>query len=171
MVEDLVDPRRVEPPYLLGERAMLEAWLEFHRITLLLKCEGLDDAARKARPVASSDLSLHGLVRHMAEVERNWFWRTLRCDDAAPRLWGDPVVSGNVLVPADADWDSDLQAWQAECKDSRATAAALSLDDAGVHDGRPCSLRWVYVHMIEEYSRHNGHADLLRELVDGTVGW
>jgi hypothetical protein len=171
MVEDLVDPRRAEPTYLLGERAMLEAWLEFHRVTLLLKCEGLDDAARKACPVASSDLSLHGLVRHMAEVERNWFWRTLRRDDAAPRLWGDPVVSGNVLVPADADWDSDLRAWQMECEESRATAAALRLDDTGMRDGRPCSLRWVYVHMIEEYSRHNGHADLLRELVDGSVGW
>jgi uncharacterized damage-inducible protein DinB len=73
MVDELVDPRRTEPAYLLGEREMLEKWLEFHRATLLLKCEGLDDAARKARPVPTSKLSLHGLVRHMAEVERGWF--------------------------------------------------------------------------------------------------
>ena len=80
MVGDIEDPRRVEPAYLLDDRAMLEGWLEFHRITLLLKCEGLDDAARKRRPVQTSLLSLHGLVRHMAEVERNWFRRVLLRD-------------------------------------------------------------------------------------------
>ena len=84
MVQDLADPRRVEPPYLLTERAMLEAWLDFHRTTLLLKCEGLDDQGRKARPVASSKLSLHGLIRHMGEVERGWFRRTLLRDPLAP---------------------------------------------------------------------------------------
>jgi uncharacterized damage-inducible protein DinB len=77
MIDDLSDPRRSEPAYVLAERTMLEAWLEFHRTTLLLKCEGLDDAARKQRPVATSLLSLHGLIRHMAEVERGWFRRTL----------------------------------------------------------------------------------------------
>ncbi len=87
MVDDLDDSRRVEPGYVLDERAMLEAWLEFHRTTLLLKCEGLDDEARKSRPVATSKLSLHGLVRHMAEVERNWFTRTLGRDPhGAPHL-------------------------------------------------------------------------------------
>src|SRR5436305_14758405 len=89
MVGDMVDPRRSEPEFGLGERDMLEAWLEFHRMTLLIKCEGLDDAARKARPVATSLLSLHGLVRHMAEVERNWFQRTLLEDDTALPLWYD----------------------------------------------------------------------------------
>ena len=77
MVEDIEDPRREEPSFVLGEREMLEAWLDFHRITLLLKCEHLDDAGRKLRPIPTSKLSLHGLVRHMAEVERNWFHRVL----------------------------------------------------------------------------------------------
>ena len=77
MVEDIEDPRRTEPPFILGERDMLERWLDFHRMTLVLKCEGLDDHQRKARPVGTSRLSLHGLVRHMAEVERNWFARVL----------------------------------------------------------------------------------------------
>ena len=78
MVKDLGDPRRTEPPKDgLGERELLEAWLEFHRTTLLLKCEGADDHARKARPVATSGLSLHGLVRNVAEVERSWFRRVL----------------------------------------------------------------------------------------------
>src|SRR5579872_7211703 len=77
MVEDLDDLRRHEPSYVLPERDMLERWLEFHRTTLLLKTEGLDDEGRKRRPVSTSLLSLHGLVRHMAEVERNWFRRVL----------------------------------------------------------------------------------------------
>jgi uncharacterized damage-inducible protein DinB len=171
MVEDLIDPRRSEPPFVLGERPMLEAWLEFHRTTLLLKCEGLDDALRKERPIASSALSLHGLVRHMAEVERNWFRRVLLRDDCG-WIWFDPAIDDSELVPLDdADWESDVATWRAQCDVSRAAAAAHALDDTGLRHGEPCSLRWIYVHMIEEYARHNGHADLLRELVDGAVGW
>ena len=172
MVADLSDPRRTEPPFLLGERAMLEAWLEFHRTTLLLKCEGLDDAGRKARVVPSSKLSLHGLVRHMGEVERSWFRRTLLSQPDAPPLWADPNIEDSELVPLhDANWELDVAAWQEECRRSREAAAAFDLDDTGLRRGEPCSLRWIYVHMIEEYARHNGHADLIRELVDGAVGW
>jgi uncharacterized damage-inducible protein DinB len=151
---------------------MLEAWLEFHRTTLLLKCEGLDDASRKRRPVPTSKLSLHGLVRHMAEVERNWFRRVLLRDSDAPFIWSDPGVEDSELVPLDdADWDADFVSWQAECDASRKAAAAHELDDTGQRHGKPCSMRWIYVHMIEEYARHNGHADLIRELADGRVGW
>jgi len=172
MVEDLVDPRRSEPPYILDERTMLEAWLEFHRTTLLMKCEGLDDDARKARPIPSSKLSLHGLVRHMAEVEQNWFHRVLLRQPDTPWIWFDPAIDDSELAPLDdADWESDLARWFAQCEMSRVNAAPRGLDDTGIRHGEPCSLRWIYVHMIEEYSRHNGHADLLRELVDGTVGW
>jgi uncharacterized damage-inducible protein DinB len=172
MVEDLQDARRSEPVYLLGDRTMLEAWLDFHRTTLLLKCEGLDDASRKARPVATSRLSLHGLVRHMAEVERNWFSRVLlAAPDTAP-IWYDPAVEDSELIPLDdADWDADVAAWQAECERSRANAAGKDLDYTGTRRGESVSLRWIYVHMIEEYARHNGHADLIRELLDGAVGW
>jgi uncharacterized damage-inducible protein DinB len=172
MIADLEDPRRHEPAFVLGERQMLEEWLEFHRATLLLKCEGLDDADRKRRPVPTSRLSLHGLVRHMAEVERNWFRCVLRNDSAAPPRWCDPAVEDRELVPLDdADWAADLMAWQAECEASREAAASRRLDDTGPRHGEPCSLRWIYVHMIEEYARHNGHADLIRELIDGSVGW
>jgi uncharacterized damage-inducible protein DinB len=172
VVDELEDPRRQEPPYVLGEREMLERWLEFHRTTLLLKCEGLDDEARKARPVATSLLSLHGLVRHMAEVERSWFRRALLRRPDLPPIWYDPAVDDSELVPLDdADWAADLDVWRAECDASRAAAAAHDLDDTGLRRGEPCTLRWIYLHMIEEYARHNGHADLLRELVDGRVGW
>lgn len=171
MVGDLIDPRRSEPSYLLTERAMLDGWLEYHRATLLLKCEGLDDEARKARPVPTSKLSLHGLVRHMAEVERSWFTRTLQRKPDAPPIWYDPAVDDSELVPLDdAVWDDDLSMWLAECERSRVSARDLSLDDTGIRDGGPCSLRWIYAHMVEEYARHNGHADLIRELVDGSVG-
>ncbi len=151
---------------------MLESWLEFHRTTLLLKCEGVDDEGRKQRPVPTSKLSLHGLVRHMAEVERNWFRRVLLRDKDAPSIWYDPGREDSELVPLDdAHWEADLATWQAECEASRGAAAGRDLNETGVRHGRPCSLRWIYVHMIEEYARHNGHADLIRELVDGQVGW
>jgi uncharacterized damage-inducible protein DinB len=171
MVDDLEDPRRQEPPYVLPEREMLEAWLEYHRTTVLLKCEGLDDGGRKARPVTTSLLSLHGLLRHMAEVERNWFHRVLLKAPDAPPIWYDPAVEDSELVPLDdATWEDDLATWQAECEHSRQAAAGHGLDDLGLRRGEPCSLRWIYVHMIEEYARHNGHADLIRELADGRVG-
>jgi uncharacterized damage-inducible protein DinB len=171
MVEELRDARRTEPNFLLGERAMLEQWLEFHRITMLIKCEGLDDEQRKRRPVATSNLSLHGLIRHIAEVERNWFQRVLLRAPDTPPIWYDPAIEDSELVPLDdADWDADLAVWHAQCDASRAAAAEHDLDDTGIRRGEPCSLRWIYVHMIEEYARHNGHADLIREMIDGRVG-
>jgi uncharacterized damage-inducible protein DinB len=172
VVGDMHDTGRTEPAYGLGEREMLEQWLEFHRATLLHKCEGLDDAGRKARPVATSKLSLHGLIRHMAEVERNWFQRVLLRAPETPTIWYDPQVEDSELVPLDeADWETDLAVWREECKQSRRAAAGRELDDAGLRRGDEVSLRWIYTHMIEEYARHNGHADLIRELVDGAVGW
>jgi len=172
VVDDMQDPRRSEPPYLLGERDMLEQWLEFHRLTLVLKCEGLDDDQRKTRPVATSKLSLHGLVRHMAEVERNWFRRVLQSDPTTPSIWYDPGIDDSELVPLDdAVWEVDLAAFHAECEASRAASSDKDLDVTGIRRGEPVSLRWIYVHMIEEYARHNGHADLIREMLDGAVGW
>ena len=173
LVKDLEDPRRAEPPKDgLGEREMLEAWLEFHRTTLLLKCEGADDHARKARPVATSRLSLHGLVRRMAEV-------------GAPGSGGPAAGARRALPlvrprhrrqrdgpPGRRRAEAGLAAWQAECQASRKAAAARSLSGTGLtRIGEPCSLQWIYVHMIEEYARHNGHADLIRELTDRAVGW
>jgi uncharacterized damage-inducible protein DinB len=171
MVDDIDDPRRSEPGFLLGERAMLDGWLEFHRTTLLLKCEGLDDEQRKRRPVPTSLLSLHGLVRHMAEVERGWFCRVIGNEPDLPPHWYGPDNEEGDLAPLeDANWDADVAVWHAELAASRAVVADLDLDATGVRHGRECSLRWVYTHMIEEYARHNGHADLIRELIDGAVG-
>jgi hypothetical protein len=172
VVEDLQDARRTEPDFLLAEREMLEEWLEFHRTTLLLKCEGVDEEHLRTRPVATPKLSLHGIVRRMAEVERNWFRRVLEREAAAPYLWRTEANEEADLTPSEsADWQHDLAVWQQECAASREAASTHALDDTGVRHDRPCSLRWIYVHMIEEYARHNGHADLIRELLDGAVGW
>jgi uncharacterized damage-inducible protein DinB len=168
---ELDDPRRIEPSFLLSERDLLAAWLDYHRATLMLKCEGLTDAQRKARPVSTSRLSLHGLVRHMAEVERNWFTRGLLSMADAPFIWHRPGGVDDELVPLDdADWAADLAAWQAECDRSQAAAEDKDLGYEGALEGKRLSLRWIYLHMIEEYARHNGHADLIRELLDGAVG-
>ena len=171
MVDDMVDPRRSEPNFVAPERDMLEQWLEYHRITLELKCEGVSDEARKSRPVSTSLLSLHGLVRHMAEVERGWFQRCLSRRPETPRLWvSEQMPDGDLAPLATAVWTDDLARFHEECESSRITAKQYSLDYLGVHRIGPCSLRWIYNHMIEEYARHNGHADLLREMIDGEVG-
>jgi uncharacterized damage-inducible protein DinB len=171
VVEPVTDRPRVRPTYLLDERDLLEGWLEFHRATLLVKCEGLSDDQRKARPVGTSELSLHGLIRHMAETERNWFRRILLPDPELARIWHDPGSGGGLLVPLDdAVWERDRALWTEECEASREVARTHGLDHTGVWRDKRVSLRSVYLHMIQEYARHNGHADLIRELIDGTVG-
>jgi uncharacterized damage-inducible protein DinB len=171
MAEGPADQPRVRPTYLQNERELLDAWLAFHRSTLLAKCDGLTDGQRKSRPIGTSLLSLHGLVRHLAEVERNWFRRILLGQTDLPRIWSEPEVEGSPLVPLDdAQWEQDLAAWRGECQASNVAAASRSLEDAGVWRDKEVSLRSIYLHVIQEYARHNGHADLMRELLDGSVG-
>ena len=162
---------RIDPPYEAGERAMLDAWLDFHRATLAMKCDGLSDAQLRERAVPPSTLSLLGLVRHMADVERNWFRRVLGGEDAPPLFWSDDDPDGDFDNVDSADVAEGFAAWRSECERARqAAAAAPSLEATGLRRGEPVSLRWILVHMIEEYARHSGHADLLRERIDGTVG-
>ena len=139
---------RIEPPLVAQEREMLDAWLDFHRATLAVKCEGLADDQLRERAVPPSSLSLLGLVRHMGEVERSWFRRVLGGEQAPPRYYSDENRDGDFDDVADADVGEAFGYWR----------------------GERFSLRWIMVHMIEEYARHNGHADLLRERIDGTVG-
>ena len=175
---DPIDPieriERVEPPYGEAEREALRSWLDYHRATLLVKCAGLDAAGLAARPVASSLLSLHGLVRHATEVERNWFRRWWGENaDVTPLYWSDEHPDGDFEFADGATWEADRSAFLVECEHSRAVEAeAESLDVLCRRPGRDEAIgrRWIMLHVIEEYARHNGHADLLRELVDGTVG-
>jgi uncharacterized damage-inducible protein DinB len=167
-------PGRIDPPFVNDERAMLESWLEFHRATLLMKCDGLDDAGLRQRSVPPSSMSLLGLVRHMTEVERSWFRRILVADGAAPLYYSADNEDGDFDDVDTADVMSDLAAFLTELDTCRAIAAQHpSLDAIGAgkrHDIHDVSLRWIYLHMTEEYARHNGHADLFRESIDGRVG-
>jgi hypothetical protein len=164
---------RVIPPTEGAERQMLAAWLDLQRATLALKCAGLSDGQLREQAVPPSRLSLLGLIRHMAEVERNWF-RPLLAGEQMGGIWAE----GQALDPepafADvgtADVRAAFAAWEGECEHARKLAdAASSLEVTGMRGGTRFSLRWVMIHLIEEYSRHNGHADLLRERIDGSTG-
>jgi uncharacterized damage-inducible protein DinB len=163
---------RIDPPLVAQERGMLDAWLDYHRATLAVKCEGLTDDQLRARAVPPSSLSLLGLVRHMGEVERSWFRRVLGGGQAPPRYYSDENPDGDFDDVAGAGVAEAFGYWRDECAHARErVAAAPSLDVTGTgRSGDRYSLRWIMVHMIEEYARHNGHADLLRERIDGAVG-
>jgi uncharacterized damage-inducible protein DinB len=174
-VDPDADPR-VDPPSQGDEVATLLGFLRWHRDTLDLKCGGLDADALARRAVEPSTLSLLGLVRHMAEVERSWFRRRLAGLDAPPYFYSkdDPDGDFDGAVP---DPEVAAQAWTVWREEiafaDRFVADAPGLDIAAKvphPDHGLVSLRWVLVHMIEEYARHNGHADLLRQLIDGRVG-
>lgn len=164
---------RVRPPNVADERASLDAWLDYHRATLLMKCTGLTAEQLRRRAVPPSTLSLHGLVRHMAEVERSWFQRRVAGRDV-PFLYCDAEsnADGDFDDVDTADAETDFVTFGVEVDAARAVTADRSLDETFFHErlGVDLGLRWVYLHMIEEYARHNGHADLLRERIDGTRG-
>lgn len=177
--EEIAD-LRVDPPRSADEVATLRAFLTYHRDTLLRKCAGLS-AEQLAQPLAPSDLTLGGLLKHLAIVESYWF---------------DVIFSDGAYMPPfdedeledDPDWEwrtakddsvEDLLGWFAEAvrrADAVVDAALLrgGLEQESARPGRrpvtPFSLRWILVHMIEEYSRHNGHADLIRQSIDGVTG-
>lgn len=164
---------RPVPPLNADERVTLESWLDFHRATLAMKCEGLGDEQAAVAAVPPSGFTLTGLVQHLAEVERNWFRRVFAGEHAPPihDPQADPSApDGGFDLAEGATLRDALATWQAEVDRARALCADHELTDTGRFMGQDVNLRWIYVHMIEEYARHNGHADLLRECVDGTTG-
>jgi uncharacterized damage-inducible protein DinB len=166
---------RVDPPLVNAERASLLAWLDYHRETLAMKCEGLSAAQLCLRSIPPSTMSLIGLVRHMAEVERNWFQRVMSGlgDDVAGPIYYERVANpdGDFDDVDPVTVDADLATWRREIAAADAVIAGLDLDDRrSSADRGEFDLRWVLTHMIEEYARHNGHADLLRETIDGATG-
>ncbi|MEO7058846.1 MAG: DinB family protein [Lapillicoccus sp.] len=161
---------RPRPPRAGTERETLDGWVDFHRDTLMRKCAGLTDEQLKTAAVPPSTLTLLGLVRHMTEVDRGWFL------DYADGGYPGPLYATD--ADDDADWHgvpaadarADLARFLTETAAVREAVRDVSLDVVVSHPGQDISLRWAYTHMIEEYARHNGHADLLREAIDGTVG-
>jgi uncharacterized damage-inducible protein DinB len=171
--DDLLMPHtdRSAPVTDANEFDMLTGWLDHHRETLELKCAGLDEEQLKTRSVPPSSLSLLGLVRHMVDVERGWFRRTMLGEDVPPVYHCDARPDGEFDDVQDGDVEADLAAWRAECDHSRRIVSGCTgLDQRSVGRDGGFNLRWVMTHMIEEYARHNGHADLLRERIDGATG-
>ena len=176
---DVDEHGRPEPPIAADEAATLLGFLDYQRATLAWKCSGLDAAGLSAT-VGPSTMTLGGLLKHLAYVEDAWFSRWLHGQDRQP-----PWDAVDWKADPDWDWHSAAQdspdkllaLWQGEVARSRALVSA-ALADGGLErlaalpwpSGEAPSLRWIVVHMIEEYARHNGHADLIREAVDGEVG-
>jgi uncharacterized damage-inducible protein DinB len=162
-------------PNVATERAAAESLLEYHRATLLWKCGGLTADQLKIRAVPPSSMSLLGLVRHMADVERVWFRRRVAGEQVPAIYWSDASPDGDFDLVDDADADADFATYAAEVEAARAVQAQHDFDDTFLTrhgDGTEESIdvRTLVLHMIEEYARHNGHADLLREVVDGRTG-
>ena len=165
---------RADPGRIADERTALEQWLDYHRATLLMKCAGLTAEQLKQRAVTPSPLSLLGLVRHLTEVERWWF--RLHAGGEQLDFPYDPDQTGaDFDDTVDADAEGNLLVYLEEIEAARTAVAGKELDlvvpSCGNHPERTRNIRWIYLHMIEEYARHNGHADLLREAIDGATGY
>jgi uncharacterized damage-inducible protein DinB len=168
------DPRSFGNPE--GEKATLREYLSNYRLTLQMKCEGLDAEQLARRSVPPSTLSLLGLVRHLAQVENHWFQRALQGKVDQPRLFkrdDDLDADFTGAVAEQAVVDEAFDAWKAEIAAADEWLDALDETDLGrqvpIHD-ESASVRDILVHVIEEYARHAGHADLLRECIDGRTG-
>lgn len=167
------DPRYADQIEIVDERSNLLEYLRAYRLTMELKCRGLDAEQLARRSVPPSTMSLLGLIRHMADVELHWFRRVMAGEDVADHY---PTAEDR-----DHDWhgaaadpvavDEAWATWRAEV--IRADEILAGMHDLGqrgqMRDGT-VPLREVLIHMVEEYARHCGHADLLRECVDGRIG-
>jgi uncharacterized damage-inducible protein DinB len=164
---------RAMPPLQADERTTLESWLDFYRATLAGKCDRLTDEQLRTASVPPSPLTLLGLVQHMAEVERNWFRRVLLGEQVSPIY--DPAADpsgpdGGFDVADSVTFDSARRTWEDEIAYARANCSTRGLDETSSFMGGQVTLRWIYSHMIGEYARHAGHADLIRERIDGATG-
>lgn len=175
MTTPILDDGRADPPFLAGERESLDSWLELYRDTVPLKIGGLTGEQLCQASAPPSSLTLLGVVRHLTAVERYWF-RDIVAGLAEPTMLyssrANPDGDFDDLDPATAL--TDIERFHAEVAQAREYAAAVSDLDAplpGRRRGSELNLRWVYLHMIEEYARHLGHADLIREGIDGVTGY
>ncbi|WP_433022844.1 DinB family protein [Kribbella sp. CA-294648] len=161
---------RPDPPTEAGEKETLVGFLEFQRATLRWKCEGLTPQQLGAATVAPSSMTLHGLIRHLTEVELGWFVGTFT-DEPVPTLYATPTnPEGDWLDLEPRQFAADLHRYDEALDRARAAIADLEPGHVGEDEDGRYTLRWVLAHMIEEYARHNGHADFLRERLDGATG-
>lgn len=166
------DDDRPRIPRVAAERESLAAYLEYYRGTVEMKCRDLTPEQARTKSIPPSTLSLHGLVRHLAGVERWWFQQNFERRDVPLLFVTAAEPNGDFDPPSDANFDADLDAWRVECAISREIVAAHDFDDTS----RPLDwhedvdLRWLMLRMITEYAQHCGHIDLLREGIDGQTG-
>ena len=161
-----------ELPRAATEKETLIAFLQWQRATLRRKCDGLTDEQLRTRSAPPAKLSLLGLVRHLADVEREWIRVILNGEPPEYRFFSDDDPDGGFDHLDSANVAENFAAWREECAIADRIIESHSLDDQGTTAaGRRFSLRWMLVHLVEEYSRHNGHADLLRERIDGATGY
>lgn len=172
LAQKVSDDPRPPLPLVGGELELLSAYLDWHRQTFEVKCAGLTPGQLSDRAVSPSSMSLHGLLRHLSGVERWWF-RIQFAGEEVPLLYYTDDDPDQDFDSLDGDVAEAFEVWRAECRRSREiVAAASSLEDTGTHlgSGQPVSLRRIMIGMIAEYARHDGHADLLRERIDGATG-
>lgn len=162
---------RTKTIWVADERTCLESYLDRHRDTLLEKCSGLNADQLAMKAVPTSALTLLGLVRHLALVERTWFRKRFGKDADLEDLYVTEAFPDGDFDLADAgNAEADFATYAAEIATVRAFLAERSLDETFPEKDSTMNLRWVYLHVLEEYARHNGHADLLREAIDGKTG-
>lgn len=164
-------PRKAAIPLNGDELSMLKAYLEHHRESIELKCSGVEPLRLSERSVSPSTMSLHGLIRHLAGVERWWFAINFAGMEL-PMLYYSDADPDQDFAALDGDPVEAMTAWRAECRRSREIVdAATGLEQVGaVAPHGSYTLRWLMLRMIGEYAQHAGHADLLRERIDGAVG-
>jgi uncharacterized damage-inducible protein DinB len=163
---------RIGPAGIGGERQVLREFLDYQRATLAMKCQDLSDDDLRRTAVPSSGLSLLGLVRHLVEVEREWFRRVIGGEDL-PLVWSDERDFQIAYEASSSTRSEAFGAWEREVAESRRIEAALESWDVVVPVARweeDASVRVIVVHVLTEYCRHNGHADLIREAIDGVTG-
>ncbi|MEQ1872158.1 MAG: DinB family protein [Ilumatobacteraceae bacterium] len=168
---------RIEPPAQADEKAMLVAFLDYYRASLILKSEGLTDEQARRWAVPPSDLNITGLIRHMSEVERHWFQRWFVANGAESLYDSDDDDDRDIHAGPDDTLADAIAAWEKEVATAREITATSAPDDVSkrvvtdpARAGFQPNMRWILIHMIEEYARHCGHADLVRECIDGVKG-
>lgn len=160
---------RVAPAEIADERTMLTNWLNYHRATVRVKCEGLTDEQMRQRSVPPATLSPLGMVRHLAEVEAFW-WQEVVEGRPYSLYSSEDNRDGDFDFGADADVAEAWSTWDAQVAYGNEVFARHQLDDVVKERSADNSIRWIMVHLIEEYARHNGHLDLLRQCIDGVTG-
>jgi len=168
-VDDRPTPLPDQPSLVADERTTLEEFLGYYRSVFARKADGLTDEEARIPACPPSDLTVMGLVRHMADVERGWFRRGVIDEEAPPIYYSADDRDGDLRVGPDDTLDEAMDTWRREVAAAEHNLSQVTLDDVD-QTGGTHSARWIVVHMIEEYARHCGHLDLLRQAIDGTVG-